>query len=34
VPDWETLGIDPQRRAEELGVAEFVAIADYVSARR
>jgi 16S rRNA (adenine1518-N6/adenine1519-N6)-dimethyltransferase len=31
--DFMTLGIDPQARAQELSVAQFVAIANHVSAR-
>jgi len=32
-PDFAALGIDPRSRAQELGVAQFVSIADYVGAR-
>ena len=32
-PNFITLGIDPQARAQELSVAQFVAIANHVSAR-
>ena len=32
-PDWRSLAIAPTARAQELSVAQFVAIADYVSSR-
>ncbi len=32
--DWAALGLDPRRRPETLGVAEFVAVANYVAERR
>ena len=32
-PDWRSLAIAPAARAQELSVAQFVAIADYVSSR-
>jgi 16S rRNA (adenine1518-N6/adenine1519-N6)-dimethyltransferase len=32
--DWGALGLDPRRRPETLGVAEFVAAANRVAERR